>query len=343
MRSKLFFLTLALVITGAASVNAQVLIGERANGNPHAGAILDLAPTNGQNLGLLLPNVQLTNDASKFVLVPEGTVDDGIKQTATGMLVYNTEHVLFGEGLYIWNGASWMSLNKNPCPAIVEDLDGNTYFVGNFDTAGCWMTQNLRFIGELEENNFPEGGSTTCYAYPNDDPSILDDENHPEYGLLYNWLTATKGENTTQTNQGTADYDDNYKQLQGICPGGWHIPSNKEWEELVNVINADDTSYSFESVINEPGTKMKSQIAVNGTETYGKSNTAVNGGFDALLVGGLVNGEVSGFGSRANFWANSTFNGGFKYSRALTPGNSGSGWIPVGYNEMDSVRCKKDN
>jgi hypothetical protein len=79
---------------------------------------LDLSPLGADNLGLLLPNVELTNDAADFVLGDGATPDE--KTAATGMLVYNTAAVLGGAGLYIWDGAKWKAVALAP-PPPVED------------------------------------------------------------------------------------------------------------------------------------------------------------------------------------------------------------------------------
>ncbi len=42
------------------------------------------------------------------------------------------------------------------------------------------------------------------------------------HGLLYTWAAAING-STTEMNQ-------------GVCPTGWHIPSNNEWSELENYL-----------------------------------------------------------------------------------------------------------
>jgi len=64
-------------------------------------------------------------------------------------------------------------------------------------------------IGEqvwfAENLNYNVSGSK-CY---NDDPA-----NCAKYGRLYDWTTATT-----------------------ICPSGWHLPTNADWETLVNNVN----------------------------------------------------------------------------------------------------------
>ncbi|GHT39080.1 hypothetical protein FACS189437_01460 [Bacteroidia bacterium] len=96
---KMMFLMLTLFLWGAANVNAQVTIGS--NTEPHSGAILDLQS---DNLGLKLPNVELDDDLTQFVLPEEG---DFTKDNAIGMIVYNT-NTNVSEGIYAWNGKRWV-------------------------------------------------------------------------------------------------------------------------------------------------------------------------------------------------------------------------------------------
>jgi hypothetical protein len=106
MKLKTFFVMLALVMTGAASVNAQVIIGDDANNrDPHAGAILDLSPLGTKKLGLLLPSVTLSASATEFTLATGISADQ--KAAARGMIVYNSANVLSGAGLYVWTGTEW--------------------------------------------------------------------------------------------------------------------------------------------------------------------------------------------------------------------------------------------
>jgi hypothetical protein len=115
MKKKTILWMLTLLMMSAASVNAQVIIGDNTTINPHAGAVLDLSPLGAKNLGLLLPNVSLapTVDAVKgetiFVLVEEthGNIT-AIKASAVGMLVYNANpDGAIGEGIYVWTGQKW--------------------------------------------------------------------------------------------------------------------------------------------------------------------------------------------------------------------------------------------
>jgi uncharacterized protein (TIGR02145 family) len=272
---------LALVVMGAASVNAQVLIGGTASDEPHSSAILDLASGGQNNLGMLLPNVELDADATAFVPVPDGTEGfETLKQTATGMIVYNIAAVQDGPGLYVWDGSKWTSLGiapgtppSNNCPAfIIDERDGNKYFVGDFGAAGCWMTQNMRKTSGLIEG--------THYYYPN---GSQQNEYEDAHGLLYNWTTAST-----------------------ICPTGWHLPTKREISRLPGEIGADISGkYATETQPGLPGRKMKSTIPVTPEkgDTGGASKGADENGLALILTGYVLLGQPMKYGEEAQTWA----------------------------------------
>jgi uncharacterized protein (TIGR02145 family) len=88
------------------------------------------------------------------------------------------------------------------------------------------------------------------------------------YGRLYNWATAMNNSaSSTAVPSG----------VQGICPTGWHIPSDAEWIVLMN--------YADSSTV---GTKLKATSGWkdypnygNGTDYYGFLSLPSGGGYDS--------------------------------------------------------------
>ncbi len=68
-----------------------------------------------------------------------------------------------------------------------------------------WMAENLRFVAPGSE----------CYDSSQANCDI--------YGRLYPWRVAMGTSNATNANP---------SGVQGICPKGWHLPSQAEWDEL---------------------------------------------------------------------------------------------------------------
>jgi uncharacterized protein (TIGR02145 family) len=341
MRKRTISLMMVLIMMSAASVKAQVIIGGDGTDNPHAGAGLDLSLLGKQNFGLLLPNMELTDNAAEFALVVEATPKQ--KTDARGMIVYNIKtDVLDGAGLYVWNGAKWQAVALTP--PTVTDTEGNTYPIGFFGDAGWWMTENLRSTSGLEANSNPGGDiSLKYYCYPNNSQTTFN--SHPEYGLLYTWAAASGCTEVDNTEEGGSAHT-NY---QGICPSDWHLPSHSEWSQLIDVISnsaAGEYSTTTETGIGNTGTKMKSKTAVNDQATNGTSKLRTANGFDALLVGFMYRGSpynygTDTYGTYTAFWSSNSYYD--SYARIMDLDKT-TGAFQGYYNKyyMLSVRCKKD-
>ena len=113
----------------------------------------------------------------------------------------------------------------------VFDVDGNEYatvLIG----AQCWMKENLR------TKHFPDGISIPVTA--ND--SIFMSSCYYDYtsssiplakrGLLYNWPAAMYGASSSNANP---------SGVQGVCPNGWHVPSDAEWTQLTDYVSSQST------------------------------------------------------------------------------------------------------
>ncbi len=95
---------------------------------------------------------------------------------------------------------------RQPIPGnIVLDVQGNIYSTVKIGTQ-TWMQQNLRVTVA------PDGSPVTSYVYNNNE------EHAKTYGRLYTWDAAMNG----STEEGA----------RGLCPAGWHIPSDDEWKVL---------------------------------------------------------------------------------------------------------------
>lgn len=210
--------------------------------------------------------------------------------------IANTTHVAYGEQKII----------KAICGGLTEiSYQGQSYNIipiGN----QCWMSRNLN-VGTM--------AVSTSTAYPH--PNVADDGNIEKYcydnildscttlGGLYDW------------NEMMA-----YSQIEGgkgICPDGWHIPTNSEWETLVAHF----------------GGNYNAGIALKGTA----SNQ-----FKALMKGyRLSNGDFIEKNIGARFWTSSTNYEGLAFYRYLK--SSYDGVMNKTYNKSGafSVRCLKND
>lgn len=100
----------------------------------------------------------------------------------------------------------------------VEDYDGNVYPTVNISDI-CWMAANMRaahFADGRELNNIYE---YQCDMYPNVQETVS------IFGRLYEWYDAVD----------TSTLESSTSRIQGICPDGWVLPNDEDFEILNNM------------------------------------------------------------------------------------------------------------
>lgn len=116
---------------------------------------------------------------------------------------------------------------------LTDPRDGETYTVKSLKDGQCWMTQNLRIANKTidsTDSDLPAGMSYTIPVATNSNSGSYDtgsamraiwtDSQHVahDFGVLYNYYTATAGTGGTDVSSGTA--------AASICPKGWRLPYN---------------------------------------------------------------------------------------------------------------------
>ena len=191
-----------------------------------------------------------------------------------------------------------------------DDRDDNTYNTVEIGDQ-CWFQENLNIGDMLCE----ESMATSCATNSTEDEIIEkycyenDSANCDTYGGLYQWEEMMNY--TTST-------------TQGICPTGWHIPSDIEWTELSNFLGGDAVA----------GELLKASSTWDGTNSSG---------FTALPAG--VREDVGGFyglGGVAGFWSSSESLPGDSWYRYLKLGGSVVDRINFNQTFGFSFRCLKD-
>ena len=131
-----------------------------------------------------------------------------------------------------------------------------------------WMAENLNYA--LDDR---DAGNDWCYK---DIP-----ENCDVYGRLYSWEAVIQGERSSTTNP---------SGVQGVCPDGWHLPSDDEWKELEKHLGMSHSEAQKEGWGTKRGTNEGSKLAgeaelwnegpLKNNEAFGSSGfTAIPGGF----------------------------------------------------------------
>ena len=220
------------------------------------------------------------------------------------------------------------------CPSSVTDIDGNTYSTVRIGIQ-CWMAENLRTTKYADGTDIALGSSTStsvAYRYnPNNNAS-----NVATYGYLYNWKAVMRNSASS-----TADPSG----VQGVCPTGWHVPSNAEWNQLTQYISLQ-SQYTCDGNSSNIAKALASTTGWNSsTATCVAGNTPTDNnvtGFSAVPAG-YYSGSFSSFGSYAYLWSSTQYSSSNAYVRYLTYNNVGVGSSNYAKSRGYSVRCLRDN
>ena len=242
-----------------------------------------------------------------------------------------------GDTLYTGNGNFLIIPGisaANPIPPIlnqpeapVTDIDGNVYQTVRIGTQ-VWMKENLKVSKYRNGNSIPTGltnsqwNSTTsgAFAVYNNDQT-----NNSIYGKLYNWYAVS--------------------DPRGLCPVGWHVPSDGEWKTLEITLGMSGTDADLtggRGTSQNIGGKLKSTSSLWTAPNTGATNES---GFLGL-PGGWREGSSGNYlyvGSSGFWWPSSTYySTTFAWYRGLGSSNLNSYRDYINWQSGFSVRCLKD-
>ncbi|MCF8403914.1 MAG: hypothetical protein K9H58_08215 [Bacteroidales bacterium] len=269
---------------------------------------VDLDPSGGSNFVVMGTSQLLNVPYSILALQSAGMVlmtsaeRDALLNPYLGMQIMNEDT----RKINYYDGYSWLEITGvkqagftcgNP---LLDSRDGQYY--NTVELGGnCWMAENLNYgvmiNGSIDQS---DNGIVEKYCYSNTQ-NLCDDL----YGALYQWLEMMQ----YTTSEGP----------QGICPEGWHLPTEVEWNNLVMAAGGPSNA----------GTNL-----VQGGAT----------GFDALMAGqsNLFTYPFIDIGQRAYFWTSTQASTGYAKNLYLINNN------PQVYTSQQdmyfghSVRCVKD-
>lgn len=206
------------------------------------------------------------------------------------------------------------------------DSDGNKYSVVHI-AGHYWMKENLRTMSYSDgtgllilQHDAVEWASAgpACCIYDPDGIDGIDSESEmrTHYGVLYNWYAVTSN--------------------SGLCPEGWRVPTNDDWEDLIEALGGEDVA----------GGKMKSSRSA--PEDHPRWNSANTGAtneadFYAYPAGCRTSlGEFFDLGDYAYWWTSTEYDASFAVSWYV--GYDGT-YIDYNYRKKRtgySVRCIRD-
>ena len=176
-----------------------------------------------------------------------------------------------------------------PCPGIptiTDPRDGQVYPTVLIRSL-CWLQKNMNY----------ETGNSWCYDN--------DTANCTTYGRLYDWDTFMNGASSSNSVP---------SGVQGVCPPGWHVPSDAEWCTLTQYIDSGVNCNSEGWSGTDIGVMMKSTSGWNnnGNGDNRSGFTALPGGYRS------TNGSFDALTNYANFWSSTEYSSTDAWLRNLT-------------------------
>ena len=242
------------------------------------------------------------------------------------------------EGTAYGNEIEFTSLAYLSCPGTptVSDYDGNEYnavLIGS----QCWMKENLKATHYSDGSQLVDGTGagdisgdyTAKYYFAYDD----DISNVATYGRLYTWAAVMNG---------AASSDANPSGVQGVCPAGWHVPTDAEWKVLEMYLGMSQNELDN---YGGRGTDEGGKLKEIGTIHWSSPNTGATDKscFTALPGGGRDDNDSFDYiGLHASFWSATKSNHPEVWMRNLSNYSSLLFRLDLFKSNAFSVRCIKD-
>jgi uncharacterized protein (TIGR02145 family) len=193
--------------------------------------------------------------------------------------------------------------------SFLDTRDNRVYKIVMMPDRKVWFAENLNYQKDLvfnqssdvangvpfttAENGTPAIGSFWCPAISNAVAST-DKNTCGVYGALYTWETVMMVDGKwadeppsssawvetwvssnyfalgTAPSSGNKGNINNARATRGICPTGWHVPTDYEWAVLLDAVDVANTTYTLQTGNGEWGTdagvKLKSSSTYLGAD-----------------------------------------------------------------------------
>jgi uncharacterized protein (TIGR02145 family) len=213
-------------------------------------------------------------------------INDIIEATKTGYLKYRE--------IVTNSDTSDVEIRMIVCADTIRDGSGNLYQavrIGN----QVWTVENLRtmtysdgtlILCDTSQSTW-NSGATAKYCYYGNTTNA---DSISKFGAIYNW------------------YAINPSNPKKIAPAGWHVPSDAEWDTLVNYLTANGYNWNGTTTTNKIAKSLASKAdwkTNTDSGTIGNDLSKNNRSGFSALPGGIRDGSGSfnGIGSIGHFWS----------------------------------------
>lgn len=215
----------------------------------------------------------------------------------------------------------------------LHDVDGNLYHAVQIGEQ-IWMKENLHTTHYADGTPIPAWKD----SWPRDSRFIINPDLPSEFGYYYNWMATVRCDSL----KGKVPNDP-----QGVCPDGWHVPSDHEWKQLERTLGMSEADLDIEDFRGTIAAKLcadHSWVVNENYNTPGNPNTKnINYSHFSALAAGMYSSDMFyTVGSKANFWSRTMFDESEAWTRSLDARDQKVGRSLFSKMLFYSVRCVKD-
>lgn len=252
-----------------------------------------------------------------------GTFTSSLKGLTSGTKYYlrayaiNSAGTVYGDEISFTTHITGVKFNSDLTYGTVTDVEGKSYKTIPVGIK-VWMAENLKTTKFNDGSAIPlivnsadwTNIQTPAYCWFDNNDSLYGDI----YGVYYNWFAVSTGK---------------------LCPAGWHIPADNEWQLLVDYLGGSNVA----------GSKVKE--AGTNNWVFPNSDATNSSGFTALPAGmrGSLDGTFSGEGNYGGWWSTTETNVsplGAAYSRWIHGDTTIVARSEIFKKDGFSIRCVKD-
>ena len=234
-------------------------------------------------------------------------------------------------------------------PQFCDTRDGQKYVYTEIG-GQTWMAENLNYHAE----------NSRCY---NDNP-----DNCTIYGRLYDWAETMALPNVCNScykpelceySQSLCEWlnsqipldeycENNTCQVnephQGICPDGWHVPNNADWDKLFRFVDSENDGNGRETKEYYQSDTAGKYLKAVGYWSPGDSTENLDTyGFSALPGGLSTYGDFGNVGIYGFWWSATETSASMSNVNMMFNNNSDAYWFTAKKTDMYSVRCVKND
>ena len=278
--------------------------------------------------GKIIPTNKYVCDAGVFRVAnsTEIALDKGCVSYMDGVDIKKRISTTY-DSVYTCQNGIWVGTSIFTYGTLKDSRDSKTYrttVIGN----QTWMAENLNYA---DSAHYPSMLSrSSCY-----------NDSCKKYGRLYTWSAVMDSVGTFSTNGkgcGAGTICSVTYPVRGICPNGWHVPSNEELWTLRSTISQSTG-----------GKKLKSAFGWGGCSNSNDRHEMDEYGFTALPNGFRYDSEDRYYDGYAFFYSSTEISSSLVYFLELTRCGDGMG-VNTDYGRnrpkvkqsQFSLRCLKD-